>query len=72
MLVTLLFAQSQPPVATVRKVTDQYFSTTTVDPYRWMEQPSPAFDTFLKAQAAYADNALAKLPRRVAAAPRRV
>jgi len=57
-------AQSRPPVATVRKVTDQYFGTVIIDSYRWMEQPGPAFDKFLKAQATYADSALAKLPRR--------
>jgi prolyl oligopeptidase len=55
---------ARPPVALVQNTTDQYFGTTITDPYRWMEQASPAFDTFLKAQATYADNALAKLPLR--------
>jgi prolyl oligopeptidase len=55
---------SRPPVAMVQNVTNQYFGTTVIDPYRWMEQPSPAFDEFLKKQATYTDSALAKLPLR--------
>jgi prolyl oligopeptidase len=30
-------AQTQPPVAPVRTVTDTYFGTTVADPYRYME-----------------------------------
>ncbi|WP_026880188.1 prolyl oligopeptidase family serine peptidase [Hymenobacter norwichensis] len=56
----------RPPAAMVQNVTDRYFGTTVIDPYRWMEQPGPAFDTFLKKQATYTDSALAKLPLRAA------
>lgn len=30
-------AQNQPPTARIENVTDDYFSTKIVDPYRWME-----------------------------------
>jgi prolyl oligopeptidase len=53
------------PVAPVRPVTDTYFGTTLVDPYRWMEDiKSPELQAWVKAQAAYTKNYLAKLPGR--------
>lgn len=48
-------AQTQPPKAEIRNVTDDYFGRKIVDPYRWMEnEKDPEFVSFLKAQADYA------------------
>jgi prolyl oligopeptidase len=53
------------PVAAVSPVTDTYFGTTVVDPYRWMEDlKSPQVQDWMKAQAAYTKDYLAKLPGR--------
>ncbi|MBV9613307.1 MAG: hypothetical protein JO091_12605, partial [Acidobacteriaceae bacterium] len=42
-------AQTKPPTAPVRPVTDDYFGTKLVDPYRWMENSKSAeFQTWLK------------------------
>ncbi|HEX8326759.1 MAG TPA: prolyl oligopeptidase family serine peptidase [Hymenobacter sp.] len=54
----------RPPVAAVRNTTDQYFGASIIDPYRWMEQPSPELEAFLKGQARYADSTLTQLPHR--------
>lgn len=60
-----VFAQTAPPKAEVRNVTDEYFSTKIVDPYRWMEnEKDPEFVGFLKGQADYARKMLDKLPLR--------
>lgn len=60
-----LFAQDKPPVAPVREVTDDYFGTKIVDPYRWMEdEKSKEVSDWMKAQADYADAYLRKLPAR--------
>ena len=54
-----------PPVAAVRPVTDNYFGTKIVDPYRWMEnRSSPEFVRYLLAQGAYAKAVLARIPGR--------
>ena len=46
-------------------VTDVYHGVTVVDPYRWMEDmKSPEFQTWLKAQADYANDVLTKIPGR--------
>ena len=53
------------PVAPVRPVTDIYFGTSVVDPYRWMEDlKSPEVQTWMKGQAAYTKDYLSKLPGR--------
>jgi prolyl oligopeptidase len=53
------------PVAPVAPVTDTYFGTKIVDPYRWMEDlKSPQLQAWVKAQAAYTKDYLGKLPGR--------
>lgn len=60
-----VFAQDKPPAAPVREVTDDYFGTKIVDPYRWMEdEKSKEVSDWMKAQADYADAYLRKLPAR--------
>lgn len=41
-----------PPVAPVRPVTDTYFGTTVVDPYRWMETSTDELMAYMKAENA--------------------
>jgi len=57
---------SRPPVAPIRPVTDTYFGTAIVDPYRWMESSSPELDAWMKGQAEHTSRALAALPLRAA------
>jgi prolyl oligopeptidase len=58
-------AQSKPPVAPVRNVTDTYFGTTVTDPYRYMEDmKNPEVADWMKAQADYTRTTLAKIPGR--------
>jgi prolyl oligopeptidase len=53
------------PVAPVRPVTDVYFGTPVVDPYRWMENlKSPEVQSWMKAQNATTRNVLSQLPGR--------
>ena len=60
-----LLAQSKPPVAAVREVTDDYFGVKVVDPYRWMENAQDAtFQTWLKGQASYTRAVLDRIPGR--------
>src|SRR5579862_9975613 len=55
----------QPPIAPERPVTDTYFGTQVVDPYRWMEnRTSPAFVRYMLAQGAYARRVLDAIPAR--------
>ena len=57
--------QTAPPKAEVRNVTDEYFGTKIVDPYRWMEDlKSDEMQKWMKGQAEYADNYLKGLPMR--------
>jgi len=58
-------AQDGPPKAAVHEVTDTYFGTNIVDPYRWMEDAkSPETAAWMKAQAKYARAYLDGLPIR--------
>jgi len=61
----LAFAQSPPPAAPVKNVTDTYFGTTVDDPYRYMEDmKNPEVADWLKAQADYTRVTLSKVPQR--------
>src|SRR5579862_1761356 len=57
--------QPAPPVATVNPVTDEYYGTKVVDPYRYMENlQDPQVQAWIKAQADYTRNELANIPGR--------
>ncbi len=59
------FAQNQPPTARSENVTDDYFGTKIVDPYRWMEDlKADETKQWIKAQADYSRGLLDKLPLR--------
>jgi prolyl oligopeptidase len=51
-------AQLTPPVAPVRPVTDTYFGTAVVDPYRWMEAGGPELLDYMKAENAVTQQTL--------------
>ena len=58
-------AQNSPPAAPVREVTDAYFGTKVVDPYRWMENTKdPEFISWMKAQNDYTQAMLDRIPGR--------
>src|SRR5271167_221598 len=58
-------APASPPVAPVRPVTDNYFGTKVVDPYRYMENlKDPKVAAWFKGQNAYTRAVLAKIPGR--------
>jgi prolyl oligopeptidase len=58
-------AQSAPPVAAVRPVTDDYFGTKISDPYRWMEDmKSSEFQSWIRAQNDYTRSVLTTIPGR--------
>ena len=58
-------APTSPPVAPIRPVTDDYFGTKVVDPYRYMENlKDPKVDAWFKGQNAYTRAVLAKIPGR--------
>ena len=62
---TLQAAPLSQPVAPVRPVTDTYFGTPVVDPYRWMEDlKSPDVQAWMKAQNDYTRDYLSHLPGR--------
>jgi prolyl oligopeptidase len=62
---TLALAQTAPPTAPVKPVTDTYFGTSIVDPYRYMEDlKDPEIATWMKAQADYTRTTLAKVAQR--------
>src|SRR5436190_5664303 len=64
-IVTSAFAQTVPPAAPVREVTDEYFGQKIVDPYRWMEDlKSPEMVAWMKAQNDYSRAYLDRLPMR--------
>jgi len=52
------------PKARVAEVTDDYFGTRVVDPYRWMESGGDELKQWMAAQGAYTDHVLAALPGR--------
>jgi prolyl oligopeptidase len=54
-----------PPVAPVKPVTDAYYGTKVVDPYRYMENiKDPEVQAWMKAQNDYTRAVLAKIPGR--------
>ncbi len=55
-------APRRPEAAPVREVRDDYFGTTIVDPYRWMESDSPELSKWMKAQADHTRERLDALP----------
>lgn len=56
---------TQPAPAPVREVTDDYFGTKIVDPYRWMEEPKSAeLADWMRAQNDYTRSHLNRLPLR--------
>jgi prolyl oligopeptidase len=58
-------AQTTQPKAPVRNVTDDYFGTKVVDPYRWLEnQSDPEVVAWMKAQNDYTRAMLASIPGR--------
>src|SRR6202000_1833781 len=57
-------ARVAQPVARVDVVTDTRFGVRLPDPYRWMEQGGPEFDTWMAAQGAWTDEYLAAVPER--------
>jgi prolyl oligopeptidase len=64
-LVVLAQALAPPPLAPAHPVTDDYFGTKIVDPYRWMESLDAPAVTWMKAQGAYTRAVLDSIaPRR--------
>lgn len=60
-------AADAPPVAPVRPVTDTYFGTPVVDPYRYLENlKDPEVQSWMKAQAAYTRTVIDRIPGREA------
>src|SRR5262245_26945573 len=58
-------AQTRPAPAPVREVTETYFDTKVVDPYRWLENTKdPEVVSFMKAQSDYTQSQLASIPGR--------
>ena len=54
-----------PPVAPMRPVTDDYFGTKVIDPYRWMEdRHAPEFLAWARAEDDYTRATLAAIPNR--------
>ena len=64
-------AQTPPPAAAVRTVTDTYFGTSVPDPYRYLEDmKSPDVAAWMKAQADFTRATLDRIPGRAALARR--
>jgi len=58
-------ANAAPPVAAVKPVTETYFGTTVIDPYRYMEDSnSPEVGQWAKAQGDYTRSVLDAIPGR--------
>lgn len=68
LLASALSAQTSTPSAPVtpkRDVTDDYFGTKVVDPYRWLEDlKSPEVSAWMKAQNDYTRSVLDRIPSR--------
>jgi prolyl oligopeptidase len=65
------FAADGPPVAAVRPVTDTYYGTTVVDPYRYFEDlKDPEVQSWMKGQSEYTRAVLDRIPGREALARR--
>ena len=61
----VLHSQTSPPAAAVNPVTDDYYGSKIVDPYRYMEDvTSPALKNFLKIQGDYTRSQLNAIPGR--------
>ncbi len=61
----LSVAQTKPPVAPMRPVTDDYFGMKVTDNYRWMEDmKSPELADWMKAQNTYTRDLLQTIPGR--------
>ena len=59
------FGQAKMPTTPRLDVTENYFGTDVVDPYRWLEKTSdPEVVAWMKAQNDYTREALAKIPGR--------
>ena len=60
-----LAAQVQLPKTPIREVTEEYFGTKVVDPYRWLEKTDdPEVTAWMKTQNDYTRNMLARIPGR--------
>src|SRR6202011_5187738 len=61
-------AAALPPAPSAQRVpvTDTYFGTSVVDPYRWMETGGPDFQAFLKAHNDRTRAVLDSIPGRAA------
>ena len=61
----LAAAKAGPPVPKMEPATETLWGMKITDPYRWMENPDdPDWLPYMKAQAAYAESVLAKIPGR--------
>jgi prolyl oligopeptidase len=60
----LATAQSAPPAAPVRPVTDTLHGVAVTDPYRWMEDAGQELTEWLRAQDAYTRSVLERVPGR--------
>ena len=59
------FCQARLPKTPVREVTEDYFGTKVMDPYRWLENTSdPEVVAWMKAQNDYTREALSRIPGR--------
>src|ERR1700740_2083724 len=69
LLCFMLLAAQQvpPPAAPVKPVTDDYYGTSVVDPYRYMEDfKDPQVQAWVKSQSDYAHSVLESIPARAA------
>src|SRR5450432_4584452 len=61
----IALAADAPPVAPIHPVSDNYFGTIIVDPYRYMENlDDPQVQAWIKGQADYAQHVLRAIPGR--------